>query len=123
MDCAICLNSVRRTRGTPELDCNHVFHTSCFNTWKARGGTTCPMCRDYLKKSLYRIHVKIENLETTEVHTHVTERRVGAPELDDLDRAEIVFEVDQLQEIQELIDGGFFGLTGSDFDALVSNTE
>lgn len=123
MDCAICLNSVRITRGTPKLECNHIFHSSCFNKWKARGGTTCPMCRDHLKKSLYRIHVKIENLETAEVHTHVTERRVGAPELDDLDRAEIVFEVDQLQEIQELINGGLFGITGSDFDTLVPNAE
>lgn len=123
MDCAICLNSVRRTRGTPKLECNHMFHTACFNTWKARGGTTCPMCRDYLKKSLYRIHVKIENLETEEVTAHVTERRVGAPELDNLGRAEIIFEVDQLQEIQELIDGGFFGLNRSDFDTLIFNTE
>jgi hypothetical protein len=100
-----------------------MFHASCFNTWKASGGTTCPMCRDHLKKSLYRIHVKIENLETEEVTTHVTERRVGAPELDNIDRAEIIFEVDQLQEIQELIDGGFFGVTRSDFDTTVFNTE
>jgi hypothetical protein len=81
------------------------------------------MCRDYIKKSLYRIHVKIENLETREVSTHTSERRVGAPELDDLDMAEIVFEVDHLQELQELVDGGFFGMTRADLDALVFNTE
>ena len=123
MECAICLNSVRITRGAPKLECNHIFHTTCFNEWKAQGGTTCPMCRDHLKKSLYRIHVKIENLETEEIHTHVSERRMGASELDDLDRAELVFEVDQLQELQEFIDRGFFGLTRTDFDTIVFNTE
>lgn len=118
MECAICLNSVRQTRGTPKLDCNHVFHNSCFNTWKSSGGTTCPVCRDHLKKSLYKVHINIENLETGEIHSHVTEPREGVSEL-----YEIVFEVDHLQEIQELIDGGFFGLTRSDFDAIVFNTE
>ena len=124
MECAICLNSVRRTRHTKELDCKHVFHTTCFNEWVQRGGRTCPLCRDHITKTLYRISVKIENLESGNVETHVTERRIGAEsELEGLERAEIVFGLDNLEELSEIIEGGFFGLRESDFDPLVLNTE
>jgi hypothetical protein len=123
MDCAICLNSVRQTRGTPQLDCKHVFHTSCFNNWRSQGGTTCPLCRDHIQKSLYRVHIKIENIETGETQTNTFDRRIGGQELNGLERAEIIFDADELQEIHELIDGGFFGLSRSDFDTFTFNTQ
>ena len=123
MECAICLNSVRETRSTPRLDFNHVFHSHCFDTWKSRGGTTCPLCRDHIRKSLYRVYIKIENCETGEEHSNVTERRMGGQDLQDLEITEIIMDVDSLNEIYELVDRGFFGLTRADFDAIGLNTE
>lgn len=81
------------------------------------------MCRDHLKKSLYRVSIKIENCETGEIQSNVTERRMGGPDLHDLELTEIVMDVDNLQEIYELVDRGFFGLSRADFDSFVLNTE
>ena len=123
MECAICLGSVRSTRNSPRLDCGHQFHTTCFNKWKEQGGKTCPMCRDYIKKPLWKISIHIENTETGNSQTHSILRRVGAPELDDLLQAQVGFDVDNLDELQEIFDSGFFGITRADLDTLRSNAE
>ena len=43
--------------------------------------------------------------------------------LEGLERAEIVFGLDNLEELSEIIEGGFFGLRESDSDPLILNTE
>lgn len=123
MECAICLNSVRKTRHTRELDCKHVFHSECFEQWTNNGGTTCPLCREPIHKSLYRISITIENIESGNVQTHSTTRRSNESDFFGIDTANIVFEVDQLNELTDLIQGGFFGLRESDFDSFIFNTE
>ena len=42
-DCAICLNSIA-SHESSEMDCGHVFHSSCLSQWLIRS-TTCPSCR------------------------------------------------------------------------------
>ena len=124
MECAICLESVRRTRNSPHLDCGHQFHTTCFNKWQEHGGKTCPMCRDYIKKSLWKITVHIENTETGNNQTHSVLRHVDdVPELENLLHAQVGFELEELDELREIFDSGFFGLTGSDLDTIRLNTE
>lgn len=124
MECAICLNSVRKTRHTNELACKHVFHRTCFEKWTNSGGSTCPICRDSIHKSLYKISITIENLETGNVQTQVTTRRTdNANQFFDMEAANIVFEVVDLENVTELLHGGFFGLRESDFDTFVFNTE
>lgn len=121
MECSICLNTLRRTRHSHTLDCGHVFHTHCFLKWKESGGDTCPLCRDYLKKPLFRITVNIENCETGASTQRVSERRVGM--LSDLESADISFEIENVSELTEIVEGGLFGLTLSDFDTSILHTE
>ena len=123
MECAICLNGVRKTRHTRELDCKHVFHTTCFEQWTNRGGTTCPLCRDSIHKSMYKISITIENQETGNVQTHIINRSSDSNEFLGVERANIIFEVDQLDEISDLFGGGLFGLRESDFHTFVFDTE
>ncbi len=68
--CSICLNSIRRTRGTRELPCGHLFHKVCINQWKNKQiDTTCPMCRKRFDTSKYKLSVRIENTDTEESQT------------------------------------------------------
>ena len=62
--CSICLNPVRKTRGSSELRCGHSFHKKCINEWKAQGQPTCPDCRKVIDK--YRVTIRIENIESAE---------------------------------------------------------
>jgi hypothetical protein len=82
------------------------------------------MCRDYIKKSLWKITIHIENTETGNNQTHSVLRHVDdVPELEDLLHAQVGFELEELDELREIFDSGFFGLTGSDLDTIRLNTE
>lgn len=59
--CSICLNPLKKTRGTRELWCGHSFHTSCINNWKDIGKNTCPVCRKKFDVSKYTVTIKIED--------------------------------------------------------------
>lgn len=61
MNCAICLNGMRKTRHTRELECGHCFHSRCFAKWEDSGGETCPLCREEINKPLYKVCISIKN--------------------------------------------------------------
>ena len=62
--CSICLNPVRKTRGSSELRCSHLFHKKCINEWKTKGSATCPECRTVFDK--YKVTIRIENIENAQ---------------------------------------------------------
>lgn len=44
--CAICLDDfVQGTSLVRELPCTHIFHPECIDTFLARDGSTCPVCK------------------------------------------------------------------------------
>lgn len=64
--CSICLNSIRKTRGTKRLWCGHMFHSSCIQNWKDAGKHTCPLCRKKFDVSNFKVTIRIENNRTDE---------------------------------------------------------
>ena len=42
-ECTICMEEL--SQPNRELCCGHVFHDECIDTWFAKGGTDCPICR------------------------------------------------------------------------------
>ncbi|CAI8590558.1 unnamed protein product [Vicia faba] len=47
VDCAVCLSKVKEKEEISELQCKHVFHKDCLETWISFKcyNTTCPICR------------------------------------------------------------------------------
>jgi len=43
-DCAICLECISETIDIKLTECNHTFHTNCFETW-VKINNSCPLCR------------------------------------------------------------------------------
>jgi hypothetical protein len=62
MDCSICLNPIKLTRSTRQLQCGHCFHGKCFETWDKLHGT-CPLCRRISDPSKYKVTMTIENTQ------------------------------------------------------------
>lgn len=48
-DCAICLCECSKDEKCCQLECGHMFHTSCIFTWFEKHDT-CPMCRMEVKQ-------------------------------------------------------------------------
>lgn len=125
--CAICLNSIRRTRHTPELKCGHLFHQSCIDEWEDQGGETCPLCRKMISGAKYRVTLTIENLETRTSNSysipgevaHTVSERLHIE--DDMEQynTDIMFDVDNLEELAQMLRD--FGVPNS--DSFVLNAE
>ena len=125
--CAICLNSIRKTRHTPALKCGHVFHPGCLDEWTGQGGETCPLCRKMLSGAKYRVTLTIENLETRTSNSHtlpgdvvrsVSERLHIEDEVDRYN-TDIMFDVDSLDDLVEVL--GDFGIPNA--NALILDAE
>ena len=125
--CAICLNSIRRTRHTPELKCGHVFHRDCLEGWEDQGGETCPLCRKMISGAKYRVTLNIENLDTRtsnsysipgEVAQIISERLHIEDEMDQY-TTDIMFDVDNLEELAQVLRD--FGIPNS--DSFILDTE
>ena len=111
--CSICLNSIRRTRGTRELPCGHLFHKICISQWKDKQiDTTCPLCRKRFDVSKYKLTVKIENTETDESQSFTGGggdifdmfERLDISELN----TELHFNIDSLDDLETILsDLGF----------------
>ena len=125
--CAICLNSIRKTRHTPELRCGHIFHPGCLDQWEDQGGETCPLCRKMISGAKYRVTLTIENLDNQVSNTHslpgevaqmVSERFHIENEIDRY-TTDIMVDVDNLDELAEMLRD--FGIPNA--DTFVPNTE
>ena len=63
-ECSICLNPVRYTRKSKQLECGHLYHGTCIDHWLSSGGNTCPMCRSEVDKPTFKITIMVENTRT-----------------------------------------------------------
>lgn len=96
MECAICLNSIRKTRSTLQLRCGHIFHGRCFETWNKTNGT-CPLCRRIADTSKFKVNITVENTQT---HQSVNEE-IGLVDVEDvLNRMNIDFQTNDLSLVE-----------------------
>ena len=63
-ECSICLNPTTKTRSTKTLRCRHTFHRLCIDEWLDKGGAVCPMCRNLIRPSRYKVTLHVENVES-----------------------------------------------------------
>lgn len=54
-DCSICYGKINKTNYY-ESECNHIFHSSCIDTWLERNNT-CPLCRTDLPQEKYKVTI------------------------------------------------------------------
>ena len=113
--CAICLNEVRRSRNNIPIRCGHLFHSHCLQNWKNRGKQTCPVCRKIFDGSNFRVKITVHNVFENTSNTVPVENDFIFDALD------IFFDVDNQTDLTSLL--GDFGVSVSDFDPLVLNTE
>ena len=83
--CSICLEAA--TGDIRQLECNHRFHTVCYNNWARRcnGDVTCPNCRcpsaDESGRQPYRRHIFNNDLRrNASMHSSGFERTLRGPE-------------------------------------------
>lgn len=110
--CSICLCPIRRTRGTRQLSCGHLYHRNCINEWKDNSKNTCPVCRQSFDISKYKVTVRIENTEHQETqdltfpYSEILQlfEDLDMTELpDQMEAAEFQFDVDSLNDLETLI--------------------
>ena len=113
--CAICLSTVRETRSHVPIRCGHLFHSHCIDHWKQQGKNTCPVCRKIFDGSQYKVQVIVHNM------SNQTSNALNVNSTFALEALDVFFEVDTIIDLDSLLSD--FGVSVSDFDALVFNTE
>lgn len=131
--CSICLNSIRKTRGTRKLWCGHMFHSSCLEEWKKVGKHTCPICRKKFDVSKFKVTIRIENTRTDESNIFQLSSQAIFNILDRLGQDEqflenapavtdINIELDEVRDLQDLINDLELEISGG-LERLFSNIE
>ena len=121
-ECSICLNPVRHTRKSKQLECGHLYHGTCIDEWVSAGGNTCPMCRIQLDRPTFRVTINIENIRTRVITTQemidtdVIEMLMARFNLEH--ESELSFSASNLEELNQIISD--FGIN---VDALVLDAE
>ena len=126
MSCAICLNSIRKTRSTLELPCGHLYHKKCIAGWEERGNDTCPLCRRNMSNNNFKVTLKIENLRidrNTSINLNYEDvqgvlERLGITENElDMVSTDIMFNVEDLQSLQSVL--ADLGISTTNIDTAV----
>ena len=119
-ECSICLNPVRHTRSSKQLECGHLYHRSCVDQWISAGGDTCPVCRNQMRDVVpkYRVTVRIENTETS----NIVIDEILSEFIAETFQGEINFETDTSEELNEILRSLGF-IRGVDIDSLIFNAE
>ena len=113
--CAICLNEVRRSRKNVPLRCGHLFHSHCLQNWKNKGKQTCPVCRKIFDGENFRVHITVHNLFESASNTVTLDNDFIFNALD------IFFDLTNQTDLSSLLTD--FGVSVSDFDPVILNTE
>ena len=113
--CAICLNDVRQTRNSKSIRCGHVFHSHCIENWKKKGKVTCPVCRKVFDGSNFRVQITVHNDYEVTSNTVCLENELV------LDALELIFNVNHEDDLTSVL--GDFGMSMTDFDPSILNTE
>ena len=110
--CSICLSSVRRTRGTRQLSCGHLYHKKCIDQWKDNLKNTCPVCRKNFDLSKYKVTINIENTDTDRVQSisvpysniiQLFENFDFEDLPDEIHTAQLQFDVNNLNDLEMLL--------------------
>jgi hypothetical protein len=118
-ECPICLNPVRYTRASKKLECDHLYHGYCIDRWISAGGDTCPMCRNQMRDvAKYKVTVRVENTETTNVSVD----EIITEFLAEAFQGEFSFEAGTSEELNEIFRSIGF-LRGIDVNSLVLDAE
>ena len=122
-ECSICLNPVRHTRKSKQLECGHLYHGACIDEWISAGGNTCPMCRTQLdSRPKFKISIIIENINTrTNTRQEMTDTDIIEMLMTRFNlehESELSFNANNLEELNQIISD--FGI---DIDPLVLDTE
>lgn len=113
--CAICLGDVRETRHNKPIRCGHLFHSHCLEKWKNKGKQTCPICRKVFDGDNFRVQITIHNNFESTSNAVLLESEFIFNALD------IFFDVVNEIDLSSLLSD--FGVSVSDFDPLILNTE
>ena len=116
-ECSICLNPVRYTRRSKQLDCGHLYHKECIDRWM-EVGNTCPMCRSLVQTPKFKVTIRIENTVTN----NVTIDEIITEFLLENFQGEINFETNTSEELHHIIQSLGI-LRAVDIDSLVLDTE
>ena len=118
-ECSICLNPVRYTRASKQLECGHLYHRECIDKWM-EVGDTCPMCRSHVPSAVpkFKVTLRVENTATSNISIDelITELLLESFQ------GEINFEADTSEELYNIIHSLGI-LRPVDVDALVLHTE
>jgi hypothetical protein len=121
-ECSICLNPVRYTRKSKQLECGHLYHGTCIDHWLSSGGNTCPMCRTEVDKPAFKITITVENTRTNRfIRDEIIDEEVIQMLLSRFNvfsPSELVISVSNLEELETIVSD--FGVN---FDPLILNTE
>jgi hypothetical protein len=127
-ECSICLNPVRFTRKSKQLECGHLFHGACIDDWILAGGDSCPMCRSKVTKPSFKVTITIENTNANSFSEEITDEDVIQMILtrfnvqDEFLTTDFVLSADNLEELDHIISD--FGFSrGVNLNTLVLNTE
>ena len=113
--CAICLNPVRATRNNVPIRCGHLFHSHCIESWRQSGKHTCPVCRKIFDGSVFKLQLTLHNIVNETSNTLTADPNFSLEVLDAIFYPRDLVDLDSL-----LMD---FGVSVTDFDPLVLNTE
>ena len=121
-ECSICLNPVRYTRKSKQLECGHLYHGACIDEWISAGGNTCPMCRTQFDRPTYRVTINVENINTrTSTQEEMTDNNVIEMLMARFNlehESELSFSASNLEELNQIISN--FGIN---IDPLVLDAE
>ena len=126
-ECSICLNSVRLTRQSKQLECGHLYHGCCIKEWLSFGNT-CPNCRVILKKPGFKVTINIENTSTQRssireiTDNTIIDNLISRFNIERDGSSEVSFSTDTLEELYQII-SDFGILDRVDIDSLVLDTE
>ncbi len=115
-ECSICLNPVRHTRSSKQLECGHLYHKECIDTWM-KVGDTCPTCR-HRTAPKFKVTLTVENTATN----NVTTDEIITELLLETFQGVMNFESDTSEELYGIIQALGF-LRSVDIDTLVFHTE
>jgi len=121
-ECSICLNPVRYTRKSKQLECGHLYHGMCIDHWLSSGGNTCPMCRSEVVKPEFKITITVENTRTNNftrdeiLNEEVVQTLLSRFNIDST--SELIINANDLEELEYIISD--FGVN---LNTLVFNTE
>ena len=126
--CSICLNPIIKNGRT--LDCTHEFHKSCLDKWKSELKYTCPQCRKPFDEPEFKMTIRIRSIKTNEEMAHTL--NVDEQTLDFFNRmninindirtiSELELNIENLSHLNTILQD--IGLSVSDFDTLVTDTE